>query len=393
MNNVVDVLQHIIPYPFWARYIAPYQSWFEAQPPFIRFALVVIVLALAAILFMYALLIITRLHYHWKQHRETQFRQKAEALIIEHVMLHPDIETRSPEQITLPDGIFRQALRLQRRWQKQVLIDVMMYYHKNFAGKTAQVLRRLYIQLRLDKLSYRKLRSWRWNRKIQGLHELAEMQLQVPEVTMLELTTSRNRVLRMEAQAAYIRLSKNEPFKFFDHLTGRLLPWEQLFLFEVITHTQGLTIPSFSRWLHYSENTDLKLFCLKLIVHFNQFNAIPAVMKLLEHRDAQVRAAAIDALGQLEAVDAEDQLVQLYVDQPITCQVAILRALGHIRSGRYLHFLREEFLRSQDYAVRKEAARALIAHGDEELIQSLLQHAPEERKRTLEHCLDPLIKY
>ena len=153
MNTVVDVLQHIIPYPFWARYIAPYQSWFEAQPPFIRFALVVIVLALAAILFMYALLIITRLHYHWKQHRETQFRQKAEALIIEHVMLHPDIENRSPEQITLPDGIFRQTLGLQRRWQKQVLIDVMMYYLKNFAGKTAQVLRRLYIQLRLDKLS------------------------------------------------------------------------------------------------------------------------------------------------------------------------------------------------------------------------------------------------
>ncbi|MCL6524342.1 MAG: HEAT repeat domain-containing protein [Thermoflavifilum sp.] len=393
MASLYDILERLIPYPFWVRYIAPFENWMEAQPPFIRFAIGVIILSVFSILFMYALLIITRLSYQWKSRRNEKFRQKAESLVIEHIFLHPDIERVSPEQITLPDQQFRTELGLNKYWQRQVLIDVVMYYHKNFAGKTAQILRRLYIQLRLDKISYRKLRSWRWNKKIEGLHELAEMQLQVPEVIMLELTTSRNRVLRMEAQAAYIRLSKNEPFKFFDHLKENLLAWEQLFLFEVITHTPGLNIPSFSRWLNYSDNKDLMLFCLKLIVHFNQFNSISSVIKLLDHRDARIREAAIDALGQLDAIDAEDQLIRMYVDQPTFCQVAIIRALGRIRSGRYIDFLREEFLRSQDYAVRKEAARAIIAHGDESLIESLLLHAPEDRKRTLEHCLDPLIKY
>jgi HEAT repeat protein len=190
-------------------------------------------------------------------------------------------------------------------------------------------------------------------------------------------------------------LSKNDPFKFFDDATEPLLLWDQLELFKIITTTEGLTIPNFARWITYSTNKSIVSFCLKLVIHYNQHEAIPAIVKLLDTKDHYLRVDAINCLGKLKAEEVEERLILIYNNQPLRCQIEILKAIGRFSTGNQINFLRNEFLRSTDFDIKKNAARSLIKHGRQtkEIVQMLIDTATPESAIILKHCMNPLIKY
>ena len=200
------------------------------------------------------------------------------------------------------------------------------------------------------------MKTLKWERKIKAVMELTQMDIPISDVTILPLTNSQNPSLRAAARNAYIQLSKNDPFKFFDIATEPLLPWDQLDMFRIITTTKDIQIPNFSRWVSYSTNKSVVSFCLKLIAHYDQKSAIPAVMDLLNNKDHYFRADAIACLGKLSAEMAEVRLVKIYDHQPLICQIEILRAVGQIASGKYLEFLKHEFSYSSNFDIRMNAA-------------------------------------
>ena len=115
-------------------------------------------------------------------------------------------------------------------------------------------------------------------------------------------------------------------------------------MFKIITSSKDIAIPNFARYVSYSSNKSIVSFCLKLIAHYDQQSAIPAVTNLLETKDHYFRANAINCLGKLSAESIEHKLAFMYNSQPIICQVEILRAMGAIASGKHLDFLKSEFL-------------------------------------------------
>lgn len=368
---------------------------FRYAPLIIQVAIVFVFIAVTLTIFAYFSILRRRFRGSRRDQKIVRLNELIDELLIENVL------SQDPESVETPGQtaeIAAQAFHLpefSHRWGRQVLIDRLLNYRNNVRGAMGDEIRTLYLLLELDKDSFKKLKSRKWNRKVRALNELSSMEIGVADVIILPLTNSRNRELRAAARHAYIKLSKNEPFKFFDLATEPLLPWDQVELFRIITSTSHIAIPNFAQWITYSNNKSVISFCLKLVMHYNQLKAIPAVLKLLDTKDHLLRAEAINTIGKMKIVDAEDKLVYIYNNQPLNCQIEILKALGRIGSGKHTEFLKQEFMLSTDFELRKHAAKSLTntEPPGSGLMEELMETSTPENRLILKHCMNPLIKF
>ncbi len=369
---------------------------FSLLPLFIEIALILIFVAVMATLIAYGSILIRRYNASVYNKRLAHLSPLIEDLITEQVLLNENLGKDIPvEEITfdqqaLSNKIFRKPA------VRQILIDTLIRYRKNFRGEVGELLRKLYIDMNLVEDSFSKLRTFKWETKIKALVELTQMDIPISDSMLLPLTNSVNPTLRAASRNAYIQLSKNEPFKFFDIATEPILPWDQMEMFKIITTTKDITIPNFSRWVSYSNNKSIVTFCLRLIAHYDQQSAVPSVIELLGTKDHQFRAHAINCLGKLSAEIAEEKLVTMYTSQPVNCQIEILKALGRIASGKHLEFLKNEFLFSNNFDVQMNAARSIIRHNSQVsrlMLNEIMETTNEENQLIIRHCQNPLIKY
>lgn len=369
---------------------------FLLLPLFIEIALVLIFVAVVATLIAYCVILFKRYKSYTYNKRLSHLSPRIEDLITEQVLLNENLEKGVPvDEIEFDNKAITDKM-YKRPAVRQILIDTLIRYRKNFRGEVGELLRKLYIDMNLMEDSFNKLKRYQWEHKIKGLVELTQMDIPISDSTLLPLTNSVNPTLRAASRNAYIQLSKNEPFKFFDIATEPILPWDQLEMFKIITTTKEITIPNFSRWVSYSNNKSIVNFCLKLIVYYDQQSAIPAVVDLLDNKDHAFRAHAINCLGKLSAESAEEKLVTIYNSQPVNCQIEILKAIGRISSGKYLEFLKHEFLYSYNFEIQMSAARSIIKHNTQSsrvLLNELMESTNEDNQLIIKHCHNPLIKY
>lgn len=377
--------------PFFRKYFYYYDSY----PLVIQIAIFLTGVAISTTFIAYSSILFRRGRGYLIDVRTRKINTFLDNLITDHIIFNEDVMNGvSPLDAELDITPFTKPV-FKQKWVRQALVDRLMYFSSSFSGDRNVLFRRLFVELELEKLSFKKIKSLFNSTKILGLVELTSMGIAVADVIILPLTNSRDRKLRSEARIAYIKLSKNDPFKFFDDATEPLLLWDQLELFKIITTTEGLTIPNFARWITYSPNKSIVSFCLKLVMHYNQSEAIPAIVKLLETKDHYLRVDAINCLGKLKASSVENHLVSIYNNQPLRCQIEILKACGRFATGNQINFLRTEFVRSTDFDIKKNAARSLINHGlqTKEIVQDLIDTATPDSAIILKHCMNPLIKY
>lgn len=376
-------------------FLEPAWNLFRGAPLAIQLAMIFIIIAASITLLAYFSILRSRYRGYQRAKRLSSLLPKLDNLIIEQVLANPDpLANTHPDRVQINLEEFWK-LPLDKKWARQATTDRIIHFRRNVRGNAGHLLRALYMQLELDKDNIKQMKSSKWERKVRALTEFINMDIPIADVSILPLTNSHNRELRAAARHAYIKLSKNEPFKFFDVVTDPLLMWDQVELFRIITTTEDIAIPNFARWITYSSNKSVVSFCLKLIVHYNQLPAVPAVKKLLDTKDHYLRADAINCLGKLKVPDIEDTLVAIYSSQPLHCQIEILKAIGRIGSGRNIDFLKQEFLHSTDFDLRKSAAKSIVRNESVagQVLQELLDTADPESLLILKHCMNPLIKY
>jgi hypothetical protein len=275
---------------------------------------------------------------------------------------------------------------------RELLVKELLEYHANFTGKTAEVLKGIYLGLHLDDHARKKVKSCYWERQVEGIRELTQLWIREDAPMILKLTNSKNATLRMEAQTSFIKLSKDDCFRFLDEARETILEWHQVVLFEVITKTRSGMIPSFGRWLS-SPNDSVVILCLKLIDHYQQLETIPELISLLSHPNPRVRICAIRVLGKFEAEMAESELFAIYPEQPLEVQQEILKAMGRIASGNYLDFLTER-TNSEHHQLRLSALQSIKDHGRGgiDLLKELLETSGSGNKALINHVFDTRIK-
>ncbi|MEJ7693927.1 HEAT repeat domain-containing protein [Daejeonella sp.] len=286
------------------------------------------------------------------------------------------------------------SLKNQSSALRNSVVRLLVYFQKNLTGAVSRIVSSAYSRLRLREFALRKLRSSYWFYKTQGLAEVQAMKddHSLPEV--YKLLKDSNQDVRVAAYTVLLRLKAKDCFDFMVKEPDELSDWHQIVLHDAMVKTEGLEIPDFKIYFS-SENTSIIFLSIKLIVDYKQFNAIPKLLSFLDHDDERVRNHLIMALGQLQAENGEDRLIERYAAESIKNKAAILIALGRISSGLAVKFITEKFLEAEHFLVLKCAAAAIFSH-PEPLREKILKDLPDlnnEQKAILRHVAEPSNNY
>ena len=366
-----------------------YYLQFDGYPLFIQIAIIMILLSISLFLTGNAILAVKRMAYTYRNSRIREASNLVSAELTSNIMMTDRVSEHDFN--TLVSRL--KNLASKNPLYNQVLIDQIIFFHRNFTDNTERVLGRLFAKLNLIQSAIQKVKTGAWQIKAKGLKEMQEM---TPKGEMHDLIdpllNDENDDLRIEAQSAYLRLNSDHPFDFLAHAQQPLLNWHQILLYELVSNSPELSVPDFRKYLK-SENLTVISFTLKLIQFYQQLETIPDLMKLITHADENIRIEVISVLGNLDAEIAEEQMVSNYHNETLKVRLKIIEALGEIVSGNHLKFLQNEFLIADDFLITKAIGCALANHPnfnkDTFLDGSNLN---ENQVTILNHCTNVLIR-
>ncbi len=366
----------------------------KEYPTIIAIALVVIGISVLVSVIVYLIIFLNRVRASYIQLKTERARKLISVKLNNYLFFMESLGqvTHKDFKRVIKEFSKIKRLKLDNKLVRQLFIDQLIYFRQNFTAATSALLRKLYQSLGLKDSSIYKLKAGAWEIKAQGIAELRGMASIIDAADILPYTKSSNADLRVEAQAAYIGLNHADPFNFLADTTETLVEWHQIVLFDAIAKNEDIIIPSFTTWLN-SPNSSVVIFCLKLIVQYDQFDAIPDLIKLLDHHDVKVQNCAIDGLGKLRAITAEQAIIDHYDGFFGSCKLEALKALGNIGSKNSLEFLKAEFLTTDDFYRCKNAMYSILVITNQTKAQ-LLADIPvknAQQKAIINHCFDKLI--
>lgn len=345
---------------------------------------VLILIIIYSIISMIILLTIILFHRN-RMEKEQKVRQ---VLKERYQLLLMDYLFNEEEHSSVPEKINKIAAD---NYNRGILMEEMEDLIVNLSGDFADSLRDLYYRLGLDKDSLRKAFSKKWHVKIKGFRELAFMNLKQANDEITRHLNSSNSILRMEAQLSLVRLNDENRFAFLDHIKRPFTKWEQMNVYEMIAN-YNLEVPEFQRWLN-SANRTVVIFSLNMIKVFKQKNSSLHVIEMLENEDQEIRATAINVLGELKIKQSIPALKNHYRYEVYENQLAILVALNKISDESAAKFLVMVIDKEDDVQLQIEAAKALRNMGDtgQKALEKLMHSDYKNYMIIIKHVLDKRI--
>lgn len=359
----------------------------QIVPASIKYSLFLIIFCVVAIIELCLFISIRRRIINSREEREKRWGTKFSNLLANIIVYGENETTEAIVEHFLPRF---ERLPVYRKPVRKALVKAILSYHANLTGNSSDVLRELYLRLKLDQYAKKHISSRYPGKQINAIKELSQLQVPGVDPYIGRYLSVKNDEVRLTAQSAYMALNKISPFSYFDTAAHPFSDWEQAVLFESITKN-GLSISSFATWLK-SENDTVVLICLKLIVHYQQLDAVPPVIGALKHKNTEIRVAAVCALGKLEVQAAEATLIAMYFDEVFEVRSAIVDALGKIASGDHLDFLKAR-AHASETELRFRAIRSIRAHSRKgrEMLTHMLMDANIPDKLLIKQFLDERI--
>ncbi len=355
---------------------------FDANQPslLVRSLMIVIITSIVCLIILLIWILINRNKMQARQAETDQLMEQFQSLLIDYLFSeHNEDELMKIERIA------------NSEFNRKILINQMIDLSINLSGEAKDKLRDLYLEMKLDQDSINKVYDSKWHIQIKGFRELAFMDITDANDKIRQALKSKNDTLRMEAQLALVRLNKEDPFGFLDHLKLPFTLWEQLNVHELITF-HNLPIPRFSRWTD-SENKSIVIFSLRMIQVFKQQDAVQSVTETLKHPDTEVRRTAIMVCGEIQLREALPHLKHMYKNEEYLNCLAIVQAMGKMPDEMMLGFLKLVLDKEEDVQLQIEAAMAINKMG-EAGIAALVKLMKSEYKNyqiIIRHVLDKRI--
>lgn len=234
------------------------------------------------------------------------------------------------------------------------------------------------------------------SQKMDAFQEAFVLNLNRFDSKVLQYAYSKNKRIRSEARNSYLALSTNDPYRFFDDFEGSLTKWDEIELMQYLKlqSVRG-NLEGLGKWINYSKNDSLVIFLIKMVGFFKQKGINDILLEKLEDDNANIRAEAILTLGELGIKETEDTLIERYYTEPEVCQVAIVKTIRKLNSGKSLNFLQEIFGESNNTDTKKIIAEAILNYSYEGKIafQNLKNTLKDFDLLILKHVETPLIKY
>jgi len=162
---------------------------------------------------------------------------------------------------------------------REVAMESIINLHKNYQGIHAQKIEEFYKGSGLIKDSYKKLKSLRWEVKCKGITELTEMNVNDAFGSIVTISRSRNKTLKITALNACIRLSGTESIMYLSEHPYPIDDWTQIniisaFKIHDLGDTKGVEL------LLESQNTTVVELGLKIIKELKLTQKIPYIVQL-----------------------------------------------------------------------------------------------------------------
>lgn len=274
--------------------------------------------------------------------------------------------------------------------KREVFTSELLSLHANLTGESADKLIDLFHLAGLRKYSMRKVHSPFWHVKAKGFRELAQMKIKDGNNIIFKCLNSRNVILHIEAQMAWIQLNPDDPLSFFDDDKVELTDWG--LLNSLISLKKINAVPDFRRWLP-SLNKSVALFALKMSGVFKQYDNIDLVTLRIEDDDVDIRHEAICALGKMAVESPGARLRQQFSMEGTGNKTEIIRSLIMMSDTSNIPFFEKVLLSDTDNYLRILSAKGLVSlEGIGSVrLDSLYQDADQVLKNIIIHAKDDRI--
>lgn len=248
--------------------------------------------------------------------------------------------------------------------------------------------------LKINKFLERKLDFSKTANRLKAMKQLSSLKITVSDSKILPFTFSKNTPIRKGARTAYVVISNNNPFKFFELADNQMNQWDQINLLQQLELHHKDNLPNFSNWIKYSKDPSQIIFSVRAIAHFKQQGATEELLHLLATDNHIIREEVIRAMASLRITDAEDKLKEIYSSQPRKCQMTIIEALVQIYSMRSLDFFVDTLQVTTNPELKKILLEAIYSYGIEgrKVFNNLLLTATDFDLIILNHIRHPLNK-
>ncbi|MEO0527579.1 MAG: hypothetical protein AAFZ89_10150 [Bacteroidota bacterium] len=247
---------------------------------------------------------------------------------------------------------------LKDDFNRKILSEILLDLQKDVSGETLQRLFKLYRDLGLHKDAFSKLKSWRWEVVSKGILELTKMQVPESYGFITNFINDRRGVIRKQAEIATVTLKHEGINYFLDTTRYRISEWQQLKLLDVIRNFEDFQPPKFRAWLT-SKNKDVVLFALRLIKYYNQNDANASIIKLVKHRDNQIKTEAIGCIKEFCVFEALETLKSIFWKCNVDIKLLALDAIGFLGKEKDIDFLQSVQNKENNFIVVSKALSAI----------------------------------
>ncbi|PHQ28766.1 HEAT repeat domain-containing protein [Leeuwenhoekiella nanhaiensis] len=267
------------------------------------------------------------------KNRREAYRIKFDVKLIDfynHFLFDEDFEKASQ----LGDFKFR---HLKTSFDHKLAIKQTLIFDENLKGESSEAIKELFYGLGLYAFLLKDLKKKAWFKQVRALYAFSKLGISVPQELVAPLIKSKKVELRQQAMLYFLNTSKENPLGFLDDLDQELTLWQQVFI-ENSLKNFDLEVPDFARWFNH-EKSSVVVFCIKMVVSFNQFQNIPLLIEALDHTEAAVRAQAINSLKIMEVPDALQLMSANFPFETPANKRAILYAIERIGTAKDLRTL------------------------------------------------------
>ena len=119
-----------------------------------------------------------------------------------------------------------------------------------------------------------------------------------------------------------------------------------------------IPVPAFVNYIN-SAQTNVRNFCLRMIIFFQQFEDAEEIFKMLESKLESTRLLAIRAINDLRLYSGKPLLLKIYGAEPVNNQTEIIKALRNIGDDEDFGFF-ERVIISGSETQKIEACKSLF---------------------------------
>ncbi len=272
----------------------------------------------------------------------------------------------------------------------EVLNDLIIYYHKNIGGESAQKLESIYRQVNLKDQRIDLIKKGDWAIRSKAITDLGTMHMRESLFEVLQYTDDSNEYVRNEAQYAAVKLGGIRAMAFLDTIKEPLSEWQQIRLLDECLKFEYHLIKKVDDWMRSSNDT-VVLFALKVMVNVNQYQSSETLTKLFIHKNQRIQIKALNTSIDLGIKGHLAEMLGRYQKAETEVRVVIIRAIGELGDMSYTPFLTEIVEQSKVYEEVLASSEALKRFGRSDILQTLRGSLKSNNLKIVEHALDERI--